>query len=115
MGFTARAKQLAIPVASCVQAGLRSGHVTDGLSRDELLALVRVLGACADPARLRAVTRVPGDAMPPGPGEEEALRMAHAEFTRLERAGLPVPLDVRAANGRYRSMLWRRRADERAA
>ena len=55
----ARARDLAIPVASCMAAGVGTGHLLDGLSRDELAALVNLLALAAstDPVRLRAVVR----------------------------------------------------------
>jgi len=102
-----RAKQLALPVVNCVRADIRYGHLTAGLSREELLALVTVLADCASPERLAVVTRAPGDlGMPPDP---EALRRAHAERVRLMRAGLPVPHRVRALDGQYRADVRRRR------
>ena len=108
-----RALDLAVPVASCAGAGVSSGHLTGDLSRDELAALVDVLALAAshDPVRLRAVVAA-GDgmtAMLPAAGEEDRLRAAHAALRRLDRAGLPVSLELRAADGRYRAMVRRRR------
>lgn len=98
----ARVKRIAVPVANCVQAGIRIGHLTEGLSRTELLALVAVLAASADHERLRVVTEAPGDEGEPPLGRADVLRRAHAERTRLERAGLPVPFQVRALAAEYR-------------
>jgi hypothetical protein len=110
-----RALDLAIPVASCAGAGVGTGHLLAGLSRDELAALVDVLAlaASSDPVRLRAVVSA-GDGMTaalPLGGDLERLRAAHAVFTRLTRAGLPVPPELKAANGRYQAMVRRRRLD----
>jgi hypothetical protein len=103
----ARAKGLAVPVASCVTADICPAHLLSGLSRDELRALVIVLADCASRDRLRIVTASPGDlGMPP---HRDALRAAHAERRRLERAGLPVPFAVRAADGQYQADVRRRR------
>jgi hypothetical protein len=47
----------------------------------------------------------PGGEPEPAGDEMTLLRAAHAEVTRLCRAGDPVPADLRAADGRYRSLL----------
>jgi len=105
----ARALDLAIPVASCAAAGVSATHLLDGASPDELRDLVSVLAAATDPVRLRAAIRHPGQAMPPG-ARTEALRRAHAAFTRLGRAGLPVPYDLRVLDAEYQADVRRRRA-----
>lgn len=105
----AKAKRIAIPVASCVAARLRPDHLRRGLTEDEAWALIVVLAECADMGRLRAVTSAPGDEGIPRQGEREILRAVHAERARLERAGLPVPYAVLAADGRYRADVRRRR------
>jgi len=46
----------------------------------------------------------------PGADELTLLRAAHAEAARLARAGLPVPGELRAADGRYRSLLRKQKA-----
>lgn len=97
-----RAKRLAVPVASCVRAGVSFGHLIDGLSAAELLALVTVLGECADPVRLKAVTAAPGDTGMPPESRESVLRRANAEYERLCRAGLDVPYEVRLLRNEYR-------------
>ena len=105
----ARAKALAVPVVSCVAARLRPDHLRRGLTEDEAWALIVVLAECADMGRLRAVTSAPGDEGMPRQGDREVLRAVHAERARLERAGLPVPYAVLAADGRYRADVRRRR------
>jgi hypothetical protein len=100
--FVAAAKRIAIPVVSCVRADLRFGHLTGNQSREGLLALIAVLAECADPAKLKAVTEAPGDEGLAPLAQEDVLRRAHAERTRLERAGLPVPFQVRAMAAEYR-------------
>jgi hypothetical protein len=46
----------------------------------------------------------------PAPADRPArLRAAHAEMMRLERAGLPVPLRVRALDSEYKTFLQRRK------
>lgn len=48
----------------------------------------------------------------PDPADDEMtlLRAAHAEMTRLARDGKPVPPELKAADGRYRSLLRKQRA-----
>ena len=108
----ARALDLAIPIASCASAGVGSAHLTEGLSREEMAALVDVLALAAsyDPVRLRAIVAA-GDGMTPAlyGTEEERLRAAHAAMRRAGRAGLPVSLELTAADGRYRAMVRRNR------
>ena len=109
MNPRARALDLAIPVASCAAAGFGTGHLTDTLTRDELTALLEIFAvvAAGDPVRLRTVVAASdGMTAPMLPArEEERLRKAHAAFTRLKRANLPVPLELQAANGRYVAMV----------
>lgn len=112
--FIAAAKRIAVPVVSCVRADLRFGHLTGNQSREGLLALIAVLAECADPARLKAVTEAPGDEGMPPMAREDILRHAHAEYTRLLRAGLPVPARIRFLHNEYRQSNKRRR-DEAAA
>jgi hypothetical protein len=73
-----RAKALAVPVASCVRAGIPHGHLTAALSRDELQALIVVLAESASPERLHAVTRAPGDTGMP-PADREYVLRRHAD------------------------------------
>ena len=96
-----RAKRIVAPVVNCVQAGIRIGHLTQALSREDLLALIAVLADCADHERVRAVTSAPGDLGMPPAGREDVLRAAHAESMRLYRADLPVPFQVRVLDGQY--------------
>ena len=69
----ARALDLAVPVASCAAAGIGTGHLTDGASRDELLALVEILAVAADPVAVRDLVRDPGSRAPGsgGPGRAD--------------------------------------------
>jgi hypothetical protein len=98
----ARARSLAIPVASCVAAGIGTGHLTDDLSRDELLALVAVLAEAADPVAVRdsAQGRHPVT-------EERAalLRAARAQGEACRKAGRERPPHVAALEREY----WRNR------
>ncbi len=105
----ARALDLAIPVASCAAAGVGFGHLLDGASPDELRALVSVLAAAVDPVRLRHVIRHPGEAVMPAEARMEALRRARAAYTRLKRAGLPVPYELRVLDSEYQAEVRRRR------
>jgi hypothetical protein len=107
--FVVAAKRVATPVVSCVRADIRFGHLTQNLSREGLLALVAVLAECADLERLRAVTEAPGDEGMPPLSREDVLRRAHAEYTRLIRAGLPVPARIRFLHNEYRVTNKRRR------
>ena len=106
----ARALDLAIPVASCAAAGIRATHLLADASRDELLALVGILAAAADPVRLRTAIRHPGEAAMSPEARTETLRRAHAAFTRLTRAGLPIPYDLRVLDSEYQADVKRRRA-----
>jgi len=45
----------------------------------------------------------------------EALRRAHATFTRLTRAKLPVPYELQVLNGEYQLDVLRRRAAAKQA
>ena len=104
MNPQARARDLAIPVASCMAAGVGTGHLLDGLSRDELSALVNLLAfaASTDPVRLRAVVSG-GDGMTPAMiSREVLLRRAHAEAVRLRAAKREVPRPVRVLDTEYR-------------
>ena len=110
----ARALDLAVPVASCAAAGVGFGHLLDGASPDELRALVSVLAAAVDPVRLRAVIRHPGEAVEPPEARMETLRRARAEYTRLKRAGLPVPYEIRVLDSEYQVEVRRRRREAEA-
>ena len=100
----ARARDLAIPVASCMAAGVGTGHLLDGLTRDELAALVNLLALAAstDPVRLRAVV-TGGDGITPAMiSREVLLRKAHAEAVRLRKAKREVPERVLVLDNEYR-------------
>ena len=112
--FIVAAKRLAVPVVSCVRADIRFGHLTRNQSREGLLALIAVLAECADPVKLKAVTEAPGDEGLPPLSREDVLRRAHAEYTRLIRAGLPVPGRIRLLHNEYRVGNKRRREEAAA-
>lgn len=69
-----------------------------GMTRGQLLALVIAMADAATPEQARVLSRAPGETM-------ADLRAAHAELTQLTRAGRPVPVALRAADGRYRAAL----------
>jgi hypothetical protein len=104
----ARAKALAIPVASCVAACVRPDHLIGDASRDELAALVIVLAEAADPVALKAVVDASGDS---APVTDRDLRVAHARAVALRKAGKTVPFQVRVLDGEYH----RQRRQARAA
>lgn len=87
----AQAKSRAVPVASCVTAGLRPDHLLSERTWEELAALVIVLAAAADHTKLAAIVAEPDDGKPLPGTREMALRKAHAEVTRLRNHSLPVP------------------------
>jgi hypothetical protein len=51
-----------------------------------------------------------GEEREPAGDEMTLLRAAHAEAARLSRAGVPVPDEVKAADARYRVMLYEQKA-----
>lgn len=109
-----RAKSLAIPVASCVAARIRPDHLIGNASWEELAALVVVLAEAADPVRLRAVV----DAREDGPDitdRDVMLRKAHAHAVALRKAGMAVPVRVRALDNEYRERCRELRETEAAA
>lgn len=105
-----RAKALAIPVASCVRAGIRPDHLIGDASRDLLAALVIVLAESADPVRLRAVTAAAEDG-PDVTDLDVSLRVAHRQVNRLRERRRPVPVRLAALESQYQ----RRRREARAA
>ncbi len=100
----ARAKKVAVPVASCVAARLRPSHLLPGLSRDELEALVLVLAEAVDPVRLRLVVAA-GEDGPVVTDRAVTLRKAHSEVNRLRGEGLPVPLRLGLLEGEYQEQV----------
>jgi hypothetical protein len=86
-GLIARAKSLAVPVASCVAGSLPPAHLLESLSRDEMAALIVVLAEAADPTRLRVVVEASDDGRPEVGQQELMLRRAHREFSRIRREG----------------------------
>ena len=104
MSPQSRARDLAVPVASCAAAGIGTAHLLAPLSRDELAALVDVLALAvsSDPVRLRAVVAA-GDGITPAMISREAvLRKGHAEAVRLRAAKREVPASVRVLDTEYR-------------
>jgi hypothetical protein len=87
----AKAKSLAIPVASCVAASIRPSRLLEGRSRDELMALVIVLAEAVDPVRLREVVSAE-DGGAPLPavfgGHRNAGQMAAYAWLRRERKSI---------------------------
>ena len=110
-----RAKKIATPVVSCVRAGIRYDHLTANLSLEGLLALVTVLAESASPERLKAVTDAPGDQGMPLVTRQDMLKAVHAEYSRLIRAGQPVPGRIRILNSEYRRGNKLRLAEARLA
>ena len=111
-----RAKQLAIPVASCVAASIHPGHLTTGCTRDELAALVVVLAEAVDPVRLRAVVAATEDSpSPPPPGRELMLRRAHADVSSLREQDLPVPPQLALLECEYQNGQRQARRERTAA
>jgi hypothetical protein len=108
------AKRKAVPVASCVNAGVCPDHLLEGASGHELAALVIVLAAAADPVRLREVLAA-GDDGTPAEVAEEALRWAHAEVRRLRDGGQPIPGPLARLEHRYQEQSRAAREDRRAA
>jgi hypothetical protein len=108
----ARARDLAIPVTSCAAAGVGTGHLLDGLTRDELTALVNLLAlaASADPVRVRVVVAAGDGVTPVLVSREVLLRRGHAEAVRLRAAGRVVPRPVRVLDSEYRESRKRARA-----
>ena len=108
------AKRKAVPVTSCVNAGICPEHLLEGASGHELAALVIVLAAAADPVRLREVLAAGDDGTPAGVAEE-ALKWAHAEVRRLRDAGQPIPAALARLEHRYQGQSRVARADRHAA
>jgi hypothetical protein len=96
----ARAKQLAVPVASCVAARVSPARLIGAASRDELAALVVVLAEAADPVKLRTVAAA-GEDDPDVTDIDLLLRQAHAQRMALYRAGVPVPEKIRRLDSAY--------------
>jgi len=94
------AKRKAVPVTSCVNAGICPEHLLEGASEFELAALVIVLAAAADPVRLREVLAAEDDGTPAAVAEE-ALKWAHAEVRRLRDGKKPIPAALARLEHRY--------------
>lgn len=104
-----RAKRLAGPAVAITAGGLAPDDLLRNASRAELLALVAVLAAAADPDMLEAVTAQPGDALMRAQDRRGVLKRAHAERTRMDRAGLPVPPSLAALDSEYQTAARRQR------
>lgn len=101
----AGAKQIAVPVASCVAGGVRPDHLLGGKSRDELLALVVVLAEAVDHGKLNVLVRLPGDeGLTPESLREAMLRRAHTEVWRLREAGQEIPPDLHVLEDEYQAL-----------
>ena len=105
----ARAKSLAVPVASCVAARIRTDHLIGELSRDGLAALVLVLADAVDPVALRVVAAMTEDG-PDITDEDVMLRKAHAHAQALRDAGMQVPSRVAVLERRYQKRVREKRA-----
>lgn len=126
-----RAKQLAVPVASCVAASIRPDHLLrDVTDPAVLLALITVLAEAADPVRLREVVKADdGGGTPsltPLAGHRNAGQIAQYAWLRREgkdisEAAAGLGIAKRTAE-RYEQDLvaageaaWERRGPGRAA
>jgi hypothetical protein len=112
----ARAKSLAIPVASCVAASINSGRLIAECTKAELSALVLVLAEAVDPVRLRAVVAATEDSpSPPPPGRELVLRRAHADVSSLRERGVAVPPQMALLESDYQNGQRQARRERTAA
>lgn len=108
-----RAKQVAVPVVSCVQARLSPGQMLGDLTADELQALVIVLADAADPAIVKAIADAAADDGRPCVEDRDLLlRTAHAQAQRYRGMGRTPPTRVAVLEREYYS---RRRHAQRAA
>lgn len=88
----AAAKKTAIPIASCVSGGVRLDHLLPGKSHEEKDALIVVLAAAVDHARLHVLAALPGDeGLSAEMLREVEHKRAEAAMERLRRAGWTPP------------------------
>ena len=114
VSLIAWAKRKAVPVTSCVNAGICPEHVLGDATEARYAALVVVLAAAVDPVRLRAVLAAEDDGTP-AEVTEEALRWAHAEVRRLREARQPIPGPLVRLEHRYQEHSRAARRESRAA
>ena len=101
-----RALDLAVPVASCVAAGIGTAHLLAPLSREELAALVDVLALAASPVAVRDLVRNPEGWRRRDPEARVRMtRAAHAQAEACRKDGRPVPPHLAALERAY----WRDR------
>ncbi len=108
------AKRKAVPVTSCVNAGICPEHVLGDATEDRYAALVVVLAAAVDPVRLRAVLAAEDDGTP-AEVTGEALKWAHAEVRRLREAGQPISGALARLEWQYQEQSRAARRESRAA
>ena len=108
------AKRKAVPVTSCVNAGISPEHVLEDASEARYAALVVVLAAAVDPVRLRAVLAAEDDGTP-AEVQDEALKWAHAEVARLREAKRPIPPALARLEYRYQEQSRAARVNRCAA
>ena len=107
------AKRKAVPVTSCVNAGVCPEHVLEDATEARYAALVVVLAAAVDPVRLRAVLAAEDDGTP-AEVTEDALKWAHAEVARMREAKRPITGALARLEWRYQE-LRRAAREDRAA
>jgi len=108
------AKRKAVPVTSCVNAGICPEHLLQDATEARYAALVIVLAAAADPVRLREVLAAEDDGTPAAVAEE-ALKWAHAEVRRLRDGKQPIPAALARLEHRYQEQSRAARGDRHAA
>lgn len=95
--MTTRARSIAIPVAACAAASIPPAHLLAGCTREDIVALVTILGKAADPVQVRAI--VAGVTDP----RDLVLRRAHVEATRLRARGEPIPVRLGYLEAEYQT------------
>jgi hypothetical protein len=108
------AKRKAVPVTSCVNAGICPEHLLEDATEAQYAALVIVLAAAVDPVRLRTVLAAEDDGTP-AEVTEEALKWAHAEVRRLREAKRPIGGALTRLEWRYQEQSRATRGERRAA
>ena len=102
MSPQSRARDLAVPVASCAAAGIGTAHLLAPLSRAELAALVDVLALAASPVAVRDLVRTPEGRRPRDPeGRERLIKAAHTQAEACRKADRPVPPHLAALEREY--------------
>jgi hypothetical protein len=108
--LSAWARSRALPVAACVTGKVRPDHLIGEASREELAALVFVLAAAADQAKLRALVAAGGDGRLLPTDRALMLRTAHTEAQRLRRGHQEVPRRLGLLEREYWRTLKRKAA-----